>query len=205
MSKILKNIAIIGASGSVGKPTVEGLLKTGNHNITAITRSSSQAKFPDGVEVRKGDYDDEAFMQSALAGKDVLIIMLAFPALPQQDQIFQQAAKAGVKYVLPSEYGYVSKLHFYFQPSKQRKVNNIFPKDRIQAWKGHEGNWNVKCTGADVFYSMDSQNDKICETVSMIQEKRDVQIRIKELGMKFIAVVTNLWTDYVSCEMGLLQ
>lgn len=108
MSTILKNIAMIGASGSVGKPTLEELLKIDTHNITVISRSCSQAVFPPGVEVRKGDYDDDAFMQSALSGQEVLIIMLAFPALPQQDRIFEQAAKAGVKYVLPSEYGYGS-------------------------------------------------------------------------------------------------
>lgn len=45
---------------------------------------------------------------------------------------------------------------------------------------------------------MDSKNDKACEVSSLIQDKRDVQIRINELGMKFIAVVTNFWTDYVS-------
>lgn len=110
MSDILKNIAIIGASGSVGKPTLDELLKIGKHNITVITRKSSQAVFPAGVRIEKGDYDDDAFMQSALADQDVLIIMLAFPALPQQDLILQQAAKAGVKYVLPSEYGYVLEL-----------------------------------------------------------------------------------------------
>lgn len=106
MSAILKNIAIIGASGSVGKPTLAELLKIGKHNITVISRSSSQAVFPPGVEVRQGDYDDDAFMQSALSGQEVLIIMLAFAALPQQDRIFEQAARAGVRYVLPSEYGY---------------------------------------------------------------------------------------------------
>lgn len=108
MSAILKNVAIIGASGSVGKPTLAALLKIGRHNITVISRTSSQAQFPGGVEVKKGDYDDEAFMQAALTGIDVLIIMLAFPALSQQDVIFRQAAKAGVKYVLPSEYWYVT-------------------------------------------------------------------------------------------------
>ncbi|KAK4503260.1 hypothetical protein PRZ48_006688 [Zasmidium cellare] len=149
MSAILKNIAIIGASGSVGKPTLEELLKIGKHSITVISRKSSQAVFPAGVRIEKGEYDDDAFMKSALAGQDVLIIMLGFPGLPQQDLIVQQASKAGVMYVLPCEYG------------------------------------------------MDSQNDKACEISSMIQDKRDVQIRIKELGMKFIAVVTNFWTDYM--------
>lgn len=51
---------------------------------------------------------------------------------------------------------------------------------------------------------MDSRNDRVCETVPMIQNKRDDQVKIKKLGMKFIAVVTNLWTDYVSLFMQFL-
>lgn len=44
---------------------------------------------------------------------------------------------------------------------------------------------------------MDSQNDKVCEIVPMIQAKRNDHKKIQELGVKFIAVVTSLWTDYV--------
>lgn len=49
-----------------------------------------------------------------------------------------------------------------------------------------------------VLLRMDSKNDKACKISSMIQDKRDIHIRTNELGMKFIAVVTNFWTDYVS-------
>lgn len=50
---------------------------------------------------------------------------------------------------------------------------------------------------------MDSRNDKVCETVPMILKRRNDHVKIKNLGMKFIAVVTNLWTDYVSLSIRL--
>lgn len=106
MAAPLKNIAFVGATGYVGKPTLRALAGNGLHKITVISRTSSTSKIPEynGVTTKFGDYDDEAFMQSVLAGQDVLIIMLAFLAMGQQDKLITAAAKAGVKYIIPSEY-----------------------------------------------------------------------------------------------------
>lgn len=106
MAEPLKNIAFVGATGYVGKPTLRALASNGLHNISVISRTSSKSKIPEyeGVKTRFGDYDDEAFMQSVLSGQDVLIIMLAFLAMGQQDKLITAAAKAGVKYIIPSEY-----------------------------------------------------------------------------------------------------
>lgn len=105
MSDIAKNIAFVGSSGNLGSRTLDAILKHGKHNVTAITRVSSTSSFPASVTVKKGDYKDEVWLQSVLEGQDVLIVMMGFSGLSDEHSLYRAAAKAGVKYVLPSEYG----------------------------------------------------------------------------------------------------
>ncbi|KAK5174549.1 uncharacterized protein LTR77_001630 [Saxophila tyrrhenica] len=105
MAATLKNIALVGAGGILGSRTLEALLKHGKHNVNVITRPSSKSEYPSSVNVKQGDYQDAAFLEAALQGQDVLVSMLGFAGLPDQHAFFHAAAKAGVKYVLPAEYG----------------------------------------------------------------------------------------------------
>ncbi|KAI1802336.1 NAD(P)-binding protein [Daldinia bambusicola] len=110
MSQInhVKNIAIVGATGTVGASMVAELLKLGKHEITAITRKSSQAAshIPKGVKVAKVDYDDESTLIDGLKGQDVLIITMDTRAPPDtQSKLIRAAATANVPYVLPNEWG----------------------------------------------------------------------------------------------------
>lgn len=100
-----RKIAIVGGSGNIGAVTLSSLLSKNIHTITAITRPDSTATFPAGVIVKKGAYDDEDFLVSALQGQDVLIIQLGAFVLDFQDDLIRASAKAGVKYVLPTEFG----------------------------------------------------------------------------------------------------
>jgi uncharacterized protein YbjT (DUF2867 family) len=104
-SKQGRKIAMLGASGTVGTPTISSLLDTGIHTITVISRAKSDAAFPEGVHVKKGDYSDESFLVSALQGQDVLILQLGFGGLESQSHLIAAAAKAGVHWVLPTEFG----------------------------------------------------------------------------------------------------
>ncbi|KAJ6439298.1 NAD(P)-binding domain-containingprotein [Purpureocillium lavendulum] len=101
-----RKIAITGASGQVGKPTVDALLAQGVHTITAIQRPGATSTFPAGVIVKKGDLEDEAFLADALKGQDALVLM---PPLAQiislQEPAVRAAAKVGLPYVFPSEFG----------------------------------------------------------------------------------------------------
>ncbi|OAL43132.1 NAD(P)-binding protein [Pyrenochaeta sp. DS3sAY3a] len=99
------NIAIVGATGTIGSVTLEALSKAGQHKITPISRNESNATFPSGLEVKKGDYGSESFLKSALSGKDVLILQLGIFGYENQTAFIHAAAKAGVKYVLPTEFG----------------------------------------------------------------------------------------------------
>jgi uncharacterized protein YbjT (DUF2867 family) len=160
MADMLKNITLVGASGNLGSKTLEALLSSGKHYVSVITRPSSTSSYPPPVTVKQGEYDDKAFMDSALQGQDVLVILLGFPGLPYQDAIIEAAARAGVEYVMPAEYG------------------------------------------------IDSSNEKIEHAVDVIQAKRNTQRKIEGLGMKWIAVITGPWIDYVimsfTCYCGCL-
>ncbi|KAK9319314.1 hypothetical protein V1517DRAFT_369878 [Lipomyces orientalis] len=102
----IKNVAIVGAGGNVGKFITEALLKTGKHNVTAITREGSSNTLPAGVNVAKVNYDDESSLVAALQGQEVLIITMSVMAPPeQQTKLIDAAAVAGVPCVLPNEFG----------------------------------------------------------------------------------------------------
>ncbi|KAM0330122.1 hypothetical protein ACHAQA_004295 [Verticillium albo-atrum] len=105
MSSQGRNIAIVGGAGQVGTPTVANLLKRNIHTITAISRPDSTATFPAGVIVKKGAYDDEDFLVSALQGQDVLVLQLSLPGMATQGAFIRAAAKAGVPRVLTTEFG----------------------------------------------------------------------------------------------------
>jgi uncharacterized protein YbjT (DUF2867 family) len=102
-----RKIAMVGATGTVGSHTLSALLKTNIHTITAISRTDSEATFPADVIVKKGDYSDHSFLTSALNGQDVLIMQVNMlpQAMESQVQLIEAAAEAGVRWVLPTEFG----------------------------------------------------------------------------------------------------
>ncbi|KAJ4320314.1 hypothetical protein N0V84_005915 [Fusarium piperis] len=100
-----RKIAIVGGTGTVGSPTLSSLLDKNMHTITAISRNDSSATFPENVTVLKGDYSNEDFLVSALKGQDVLILQLSPRAMSVQESFIRAAAKAGVPYILPTEFG----------------------------------------------------------------------------------------------------
>ncbi|KAI1502030.1 CipA protein [Biscogniauxia marginata] len=109
----LKNVAIVGATGTIGTHIVAALLATNKHAITALTRhaSPSSSRLPAGVRAAPVDYSSRASLASALRGQDVLIIALA-PSVPIATHIAlveaaaAAAAAGGVRYVVPNGWGY---------------------------------------------------------------------------------------------------
>lgn len=97
--------AVTGASGQLGKFVLEELLqKVEAKDVVAIVRDPS--KLADyatkGVQVRQGDYDDPASLESALAGVDRLLLISgnALGERPRQHKNVADAAKkAGVGYI----------------------------------------------------------------------------------------------------------
>jgi len=101
-----RKIAIIGASGKLGKPTIDALVGLGAHTITAIQRPEAASTFPTGITVKKGNLKDEAFLTEVLKGQDALVLMPPLAQLVElQEPAIRAAANAGVPYILPSEFG----------------------------------------------------------------------------------------------------
>jgi NmrA-like family len=73
-----------------------------------VTRHSSSTEFPSdpAITVKSANYDSNESLVSALEGNEALILMLNFQALGQpQLQLIDAAAEAGVKWILPTEFG----------------------------------------------------------------------------------------------------
>ncbi|KAL5386467.1 hypothetical protein DPSP01_004192 [Paraphaeosphaeria sporulosa] len=102
----IRNIAIVGATGQLGKHITGALLKNPSFKVTALTRGTDSSSFPAGIAVIPVDYTSPSTLTSALKGQDALIITLAVSAPPDtQSKLIKAAAEARVPWVLPNEYG----------------------------------------------------------------------------------------------------
>lgn len=105
-SNHVSSVAIVGAGGTVGKYVTEALLKTGKHKITALTREDSSNTLPEGVIVKKVNYNDSSTLVEALKGQHVFIITMNVMAPGDTEKkLIEAAAEAGVPWVLPNEWG----------------------------------------------------------------------------------------------------
>lgn len=72
-------------------------------NITAVSRYTSRASFPNGVTVYKTDFSDEDLV-TAFKDQDVVISTVGLAGFGEQKKLVDAAIRAGVKRFLPSEY-----------------------------------------------------------------------------------------------------
>ena len=81
----------------------KALLKTGKHTVTAITRADSTSELPDGVRIKKINYDDQSSIVDALRGQDALIITMGVRAPKDQEpKLIEAAAEANVPWIFPN-------------------------------------------------------------------------------------------------------
>ncbi|PVH77371.1 isoflavone reductase [Cadophora sp. DSE1049] len=133
----LKNITIVGASGNVGRGILPTLLKS-DLTITLLTRTSSAAKFPTGVNVITSDFS-LASLTGAFKGQDAVISCMPIPALGDQAVVIEAAIAAGVKRFIPSEYGSDSSnpaviVAVPFFEGKQKYLEYLKSKQDIITW-----------------------------------------------------------------------
>ncbi|RVD87810.1 uncharacterized protein DFL_002019 [Arthrobotrys flagrans] len=108
-SNYVYNIALVGAGGNQGKYIAKELVRGGKHKVTAITRADSKAELPAGVVPKVVDYNDTSSLVDGLRGQDVLVITMSVTAPPDtQTKLIDAAKEAGVKFVIPNEWGYDS-------------------------------------------------------------------------------------------------
>ena len=93
------------ASGSLGAPVLNALIKSGKFNITAVKRQSSSASFPDSVTVRTADLSSVDSVTAAFKGQDAVVSTVGMEGLLGQSVMIEAAVAANVKRFLPSDFG----------------------------------------------------------------------------------------------------
>ncbi|CZR45584.1 uncharacterized protein FPRO_15240 [Fusarium proliferatum ET1] len=109
-----REIAIIGSSGQVGQPTAKALLASGIHTITAVQR----------IEATR---------------HDAVVLMPPLTHLVSlQESAVRAAAKAGVRYILPAEFGpdpFASKLIEDNQLLQdKKKIRDLIEELGVSSW-----------------------------------------------------------------------
>lgn len=84
---MIKRITIIGATGMIGRPVTNELLKAG-FELTALVRDVDKAKkmFPKGVYFVTGDIENRDEIADALRNADAVYISVAISAQDKQDE-----------------------------------------------------------------------------------------------------------------------
>ncbi|KAG9053869.1 hypothetical protein FS842_006906 [Serendipita sp. 407] len=111
---VFRNIVVVGAGGKLGAPLFQTLLQSNEpkFTVTALIRSSSSYTLPEGVDqdrakLAKVDFDDQPGLVNVLRGQDAIVF--AFGAgpdlIPTSKTLIDAAIEAGVKRVIPSEFG----------------------------------------------------------------------------------------------------
>ncbi|KAJ6082891.1 hypothetical protein N7467_007026 [Penicillium canescens] len=103
MANIFKKVAIIGASGNIGKIILDSLVVSNKFTITVICRKESEAVFPPGVTVLKTDFSGSS-LEAAFQGQDAVISAVGATAFNEQKALVDAAIVAGVQRFIPSEF-----------------------------------------------------------------------------------------------------
>jgi hypothetical protein len=166
----LKNIAVVGA-GNLGSLVIQSLITTKRFNITIISRSGSSSKFPTdpSVTIKQGDYGSSSFLSSAFAGQEAVILTLHHSAIPDLEiTLIEAAAAAGVKWILPAEYGNdnANEDLIKFIPFNGKKTG---PRIRIEELaKKHEGLKWIGVITNPWFGMVSSQQQKLCSSLLIL-------------------------------------
>ncbi|KAH6671428.1 hypothetical protein B0J14DRAFT_565099 [Halenospora varia] len=100
-----KKVAVAGGTGNLGSVVVKELIKSGLFDITVLTREGSTHTFPSEVKVAKVNFESIDSLADALKGQDALVSTVGTLAVSSQKLLIDAAVKAGVKRIIPSEYG----------------------------------------------------------------------------------------------------
>ncbi|EIW85577.1 NAD(P)-binding protein [Coniophora puteana RWD-64-598 SS2] len=110
MSATYTKIAIVGAGGAVGKPTLDSLLAGGVAKVVVLSRPDSTNTFPShaNLTVEKVKYDDVNVVATTLKkhSVEVLVSTVGFGGLEGQTVLADAAKQAGVQLFVPSEFGF---------------------------------------------------------------------------------------------------
>lgn len=93
-------ILVTGATGTVGRAVIDGLLELGAP-VRALVRRPETAGLPAGVEVVRGDLGEPESLVPALRGVESVFLLSSGPELPKHDaNIAAAAADSGVSRIV---------------------------------------------------------------------------------------------------------
>ena len=102
----IHTVALIGATGALGRPVLEALRQS--FTVTALTRKSSKStyQFPSDVRVIpiSDDYPTSE-LTAAFSAQDAVVSTIGELATPVQHRIVDAAVAAGVQRLIPAEFG----------------------------------------------------------------------------------------------------
>lgn len=101
-----KRVAQAGAAGSLGATVFKALIEAG-FEVTALVRTAGKLPSEHACKYKEVvvDFSSVASLTEALRGQDALVSTVGATGLAGQDNMVRAAVAAGVKRVLPSEYG----------------------------------------------------------------------------------------------------
>jgi uncharacterized protein YbjT (DUF2867 family) len=89
-------------------PSIVNELVSAGFTVTGVTReasTNSTPKFPDGLAVKKVDFNSFDSLKSAFDGQDAVVSVVGTLGVPGQRIAVDAAVAAGVKRFIPSEFG----------------------------------------------------------------------------------------------------
>lgn len=122
----IKTVAVAGATGYLGRAIVKSLQDTRKFDITLLVRASSSTAQFDNVKTAVIDYADLNSLIKALQDQDAVVSTLNHLHFDQQKALIEASAIAGVKRVIPSEYGVDMRV------SAAQTIPYLAPKAAIQ-------------------------------------------------------------------------
>ncbi|KAF4554061.1 Hypothetical protein D9617_5g069370 [Elsinoe fawcettii] len=101
----IKNVVVIGGTGNLG-PAVVNALVAANFAVTVLSRTSQRpAALNASVKILEADVMNPSSLNSVFQGQDALVLMAGNHNLHLQTAYVDTAIAAGIKYIIPSEFG----------------------------------------------------------------------------------------------------
>ncbi|WP_049660027.1 NAD(P)H-binding protein [Kitasatospora sp. MY 5-36] len=123
-------ILVTGATGNIGRALLEDLRAHGAGPLRGLTRDAARARFPEGVEVREGDFADPAALASALDGVRSLFLV---SRIGSDAEILAAARRSGVEHVVLVS-SITVQTHPHLGPARENAAVERLLMDSGMAW-----------------------------------------------------------------------
>lgn len=106
MSSPIRNVILVGAGGNLGPAILSAFDSDNRFTVSILARHSSKSSYPAHLKVHhiNDDYPEIELLK-AFKGQDAVISTIATKNALQQKKMADVAIKAGVKRLVPSEFG----------------------------------------------------------------------------------------------------